>query len=554
METGSVFGFIFMSMMRRMLLLCCWFCCTICRAQKVQTIVPVKPVITGAAFQVQFVITGAADVRLTQEPSFEGLRVVSGPNYYRGNVVMNGMVQHVENITYTLVPETAGHFHISGISLITPSALLLKGPDAYIEAIAPSGTTDKPPYAHVTFYAPSSREALNKLISQNLFIKAQVDKLIAYVGEPVVATFTLYSRLPSFSEVIKTPGFYGFSVLDMLDINEPRIGVETLNGIVYNTSVLRKVQLYPSERGKLTIDAMHVANEIQLEDSALHTVREVNYELVSKPVDIEVRPLPADRPASFNGAVGVFAIDGSLSTATMHRNEQAKLTIKLAGKGNFIQFGAPEIRWPRGLLAQDPVITENFKKDTAPLEGQRTFEYGFTADSAGDFMIPPVEFSYFNTHTGGFVTMTTDSLSLHVESSEEKHNILPAWIHKAKRHKGMIFLWSGIGVLCLFAIAWFSKKKKAPVMTGLSNSPDYIEQLQAVDIETENEGQICTEILAILHQAFSENGTVLTPSQEAEWKSLQDECHLCIYSGVNMEGKRSELKQRALALLREAGR
>src|SRR5438309_10560868 len=82
-------------------------------AQKVQTIVPVKPVVTGAAFQVQFVITGAADIRLLQDPVFDHFRLVSGPNYYRGNIVLSGTLQHVENITYTLVPLEAGSFPIS---------------------------------------------------------------------------------------------------------------------------------------------------------------------------------------------------------------------------------------------------------------------------------------------------------------------------------------------------------------------------------------------------------------------------------------------------------
>src|SRR5947209_19909470 len=84
------------------------------QAQKVQTIVPTQSVVSGAAFQVQFVVTGANEIHVIADPSFEGLRRVSGPNYYSGNVVMDGKPQHVENITYTLVPERAGKFVVKG--------------------------------------------------------------------------------------------------------------------------------------------------------------------------------------------------------------------------------------------------------------------------------------------------------------------------------------------------------------------------------------------------------------------------------------------------------
>jgi hypothetical protein len=43
-----------------------------------------------------------------------------------------------------------------------------------------------------------------------------VDRRTCFVGEPVVATFKLFSRLQSKSEIIKNPGFYGFSVNDMI--------------------------------------------------------------------------------------------------------------------------------------------------------------------------------------------------------------------------------------------------------------------------------------------------------------------------------------------------
>src|SRR3569833_2108854 len=54
-------------------------------------------------------------------------------------------------------------------------------------------------------------------IRKNLFLKVQVDKTTCYVGEPIVATYKLYSRLSSESKVTKRPSLNGFSVYDMVD-------------------------------------------------------------------------------------------------------------------------------------------------------------------------------------------------------------------------------------------------------------------------------------------------------------------------------------------------
>src|SRR5688572_19944345 len=52
-------------------------------------------------------------------------------------------------------------------------------------------------------------------ISDNLFVKAQAEKKTCYVGEPIVVTYKLYSRLTATSKITKQPTLGGFSVYDM---------------------------------------------------------------------------------------------------------------------------------------------------------------------------------------------------------------------------------------------------------------------------------------------------------------------------------------------------
>ena len=95
-------------------------------------------------------------------------------------------------------------------------------------------------------------------MQRNLFMKVLVDKRSCFVGEPVTATFKLYSRLESKSDIVKNPGFYGFTVQDMISLDDKFSTTENINGKNFDVHLVRKVQLYPLQAGIFNIDAMEV--------------------------------------------------------------------------------------------------------------------------------------------------------------------------------------------------------------------------------------------------------------------------------------------------------
>ena len=107
-------------------------------------------------------------------------------------------------------------------------------------------------------------------IRENLFLKLTVDKSTCFVGEPLVATFKLYSRLQSRSNIIKNPGFYGFSVYDMVNVNDQAQTEEKLNGHWFDVHTILKVQLYPLQTGIFTIDPMELTNEVEFSRSVVN--------------------------------------------------------------------------------------------------------------------------------------------------------------------------------------------------------------------------------------------------------------------------------------------
>ena len=521
-------------------------------SQKVQVIVPTQPVVIGTAFQVQYVITNPSEYTSATTPVFDSCRLISGPNTYKGNTAIEGKLQPIQNITYTLVPTKVGLLKIGGIKVSFKNLRDVQSTDAGINVVSQpkASFSVRSSYTDVTLYAPSLKKDREKLIRENLFIKAEVDRKECYVGEPVVATYKLYSRLQSSSEAEKSPAFYGFSVIDMLDINEAHTAVETVDGKIFNTSILRQVQLYPAQAGRLVIDEMYVHNEIEFDDSITHGKTTVEKEIVTKPVIVTVKSLPANKPENFTGAVGNFDIEAHLDQKEVFLNGQGKLIVTINGDGNFIQFGQPVINWLRGIEPFEPTVIDKLNKSTSPIKGKRTYEFGFAVDSTGNYSLEPVSFSFFDLKTASFKQLTTDSLQFTVVKADRR-----VAIDAIKESAGKPYVWVILAliIVAIVSIVMYKRKNKRPYAPQLVTVPPkskYIQQVAALDIRFLTEKQTCLEIQKLLFSFYQEKSSLLSAEQKKEIQALLQDCQLQIYSYTDSEGKKEEMKKRALRFLK----
>lgn len=525
-----------------------------CWAQAIEVIVPTQPVVVGTAFQVQYVITEPAEFVSATTPTFDSCRLISGPNIYKGNAVINGKLQAIQNIAYTLVPTTTGVLRIGGIKVSFKNGFDKQSTDAGI-TVTPQPKASfsvRSSYTDVALYAPSAKKDREQLINENLFIKTEVNKKSCYVGEPVVATFKLYSRLQSSSEAEKSPAFYGFSVLDILNINEAHTAVETVNGKIFNTSILRQVQLYPVQPGNLTIDEMYVRNEIDFDDSITHFKTKVEKEIVTQPITITVKPLPATKPEDFTGAVGRFSLEAHLEKEEIPANGQGKLVVAVKGKGNFIQFGPPVVRWQKGIEPFEPVVKDQLNKNTAPIEGERIYEFGFAVDSMGRYAVPPLSFSYFDMTAGGFKQLTTDSLDLHV--TEVIARVAPNAVEK---QVSFPYIWIVLllAVVSIGLFVFLKAKRQAGTVkqketTSVLTEPNYIQQIASLDLNELTVRETCVEIQRILSSFSKTHASLLSTEQKKELQSILQECQLVIYSHMDIGSKKEALLTRAINVLK----
>ncbi len=428
-----------------------------CYAQvKFSAICPQKKIGKNETLQVQFKIENASHVETIIPPDFKNFNVVSGPNQESGMTSINGKTNQYIAISFYLQPKSIGKFTIGSATARADGKEFSSAP-INIEVINAStsptnnSANSLSPFANFNFDFPTAPtthqfddyilkpgEKPEDKIQKNLFIKLDVSKTSCYVGEPITVSYKLYTRLRSESTITDAPSFNGFSVSD-LGINDNNAGIEKYNGRQYNVYILRKVQLYPLQPGNITLDPLVADNKVtfikseyakqqngsqfydMLENFADATspqgaVIEKNVTLKSKPVIINVKPLPDDnKPADFKSAVGNFSIESSLEKKHITTDDAGNLKVTITGQGNIQLINAPKIKWPEGIDGYDAKVKDNVDKSSVPMKGSKAFIFPFTASKPGEYKIDSISFSYFDLASLSYKTLHTAPLEVLVD-------------------------------------------------------------------------------------------------------------------------------------------
>lgn len=455
-----------------------------------QTIVTRGPVEVGESFQVQYVLEETNEDSEFFAPDFRGFRFVSGPNIYTGSVLGATGPQKLKNIVFTLATLVPGKFVIPGASARIGNKLI-KSKNAWLEVVSHGDANDgrRPktdiPQTHDDKFLEAGEDPYTK-IRRNLFMKVLVDKRNCFVGEPVTATFKLYSRLDSKSDIVKNPGFYGFTVQDMINLESKLTGIEMIDGKNFDVHTVRKVQLYPLQAGTFHIDPMEVHNKIRFSKSAVNkkteqeivegvfpedgnatdnNTAEFENDMATETLAIKVKPTPQkNKPVDYNGATGSFVITSSLTKNDLGKNEEGALIVTINGKGNFAQLSAPVIKWPAGIEGFEPVIKDFLDHTHSPLNGKREFHFRFMSAKPGNYILPAVDFSFFNPDSNNYKTVISRAQNITINSAEKNGVAITPENKESSSHNNQWKWWvgSGIGLLSIISlVVWFRKNRKS---------------------------------------------------------------------------------------------
>jgi hypothetical protein len=323
-------------------------------------------------------------------------------------------------------------------------------------------------------------EVSEKELGKNIFIRVSVDKTKVNVGEQITATYKMYSRLAMQAQLSKLPSLNGFWTQDFDLPKDQKPQLETLNGVQYNTFTLKKSALFPQQTGTLTLDATEAQGVARIADRANPYGKDVKFKLSSQPVYITVTALPIkDQPTNFGGAVGSFTLNSKIDKTTLSTDETVNLTLNISGSGNLKLIQAPQLQLPNGLDVFDPTITDTITGRSTTISGTKIISYSIAPRIVGDYEIPAIPFSYFNSKTNSYTTLYTSPVKLHVtqgknykkeiaqnKSLSDIHGILTQGL--SKKHNAGTLLFSGaywsmyvLPLLALLLFVFWRKRNEA---------------------------------------------------------------------------------------------
>lgn len=384
-------------------------------------------VVQGEQFRLSFVLNKEGrDLRLPDMPDFDLLFGPSTSTSYSQRTI-NGKTTSESSVTYTyiLVAKKPGSFTIPAAS-ITVDGSNYQSNTIKINVLPP----DEKASQGSTSRDRSSSESTSgsaTVFAKDAFIRAIVSKNSIYEQEGFTVTFRLYTTLNivNFGK-IQFPEFEGFMVEEIpLPVNQ-QLQMERYNDRNYYTADLRKTLLFPQRSGQITIPAGNIemvfsvpsGRSVSTFFGTQEVMVDVNKSLTTNPLSVNVKPLPADKPASYANAVGSFTLTPSISTEKAKANEAITLTLEISGTGNMKLIRNPEVSFPDNFELYDPVVDNALNATTNGLNGIRKISYMVIPRYEGNYTIPQLEFTYFDPATNRYKTLTTPEYKLQIAKGD----------------------------------------------------------------------------------------------------------------------------------------
>jgi hypothetical protein len=293
-----------------------------------------KVVEVGEQFQVQFTVNGQPSNFLV--PEMRDFNLLGGPYTSQSSSMswVNGKVSQSVTYTYTYAFQaTKAGKYLIGPAEVTVGGKKYKSNSFTIEVI---GSGNSQPSTQQNQSSNQSSGQQEEITTEGeVFLRLLIDKKSVYQGEYLNATVKLYTKLNISSAGRVSPAFNGFFVQE-LDIPQPRLELENVNGQKWYTATLNKFVLIPQKSGVIKLDPLQLEVVVQKEvrsrqrgffdDFFGPSVQEAQVKLKTLPVTINVKPLPAaGKPESFAGAVGRFSFDAKIDKNKVKTNDAIRV-------------------------------------------------------------------------------------------------------------------------------------------------------------------------------------------------------------------------------------
>jgi len=368
-----------------------------------------RKVVVGQQFQLTFTATSSQSVSLQNftPPDFSKFVVLSGPMESSQYQWINGRASSSLSYVYVLTVQKPGKYTIG------PASVEYKGTRFTSTPIEIEGVQGTP--GQTGGQAAAQQSGLPADLSENLFIKAETNKLRVKQGEQFNVTYKLYTRVNIENYTIsKAPTYEGFWAEDFDQAKSPQITTEVIDGKQFRVAILKRTALFATQAGKLAITPLEVRCAVQLRrkspdpfdifnDPLFSRLKTEEIDFASNGLSITVDPLPGPPPPDFNGAVGEYAFSASIDRKEVKTGDAVTLRLTVSGTGNVKLVRIPEPVFPGDFETYEPQLTEKISREGNLISGSKTAEYLFVPRNEGERIIEAVSFVYYDLKKKSYV-------------------------------------------------------------------------------------------------------------------------------------------------------
>lgn len=352
----------------------------------------------GESAQIEVKVRDARRVNPPDFPSVDGL-TFSGTGRSSETSILNGHIDKSVSYTTTVYPQKTGEFTIGPFNYkVDGETKTLKG----------------------TLKVVTTTNQQSEQWSDLVFAKLRSNRDSAYVQEPFELTLSVYSR--NGLQLAGNISIQGMPETGLSDLKWEETGRsrDQINGQIYDVqkfhTTVRTMGAGLYEFSPTITVQVAVPNQQRQRDpfgfdSFFNRVQTRPVSISIDKISVSVLPLPTtQKPAGFTGAVGRFQFEVTAQPLDVVPGDPITLQMTVVGDGNYDRIMPPA-------LPEDAPF--RLFGDAVRQQGNNgvRFEQVISPRTAAAKEIPPIEFSFFDTETGKYRTVTSRAIPITVTAS-----------------------------------------------------------------------------------------------------------------------------------------
>ncbi len=362
-------------------------------------------------------ISGTRKIDHLPTPEGKNFTVVNGPFKSSNIQIINGKMSTELTYTWQLQPRQKGKLLINGFSV------MLEGKKYSTQRVAVNVTKARYQSQQNNSNDPSKGRG-------RVFIDAIPSKKSAYVGEQIIIEYKLiYNIRVTNYGTEKAPEAKGFWIEEFPDIKNPQSNKIMIDGNQYYAATIKRIALFPTESGKLSIEPLITKCEVVLPKKKRKTNsffddpffsnsifdRTTVKRVVSSPLTLDIKPLPDyAKSDTLPGVMENVRISGKLDTTEIPRDKALTLAYNISGTGNINAVELPAPRLPDYVEVFPPKVNKTKNNQGPKIRGSATYEYVLIPHKAGKLHIPEIEYTFFDPIKEKYITENTRSFDIDV--------------------------------------------------------------------------------------------------------------------------------------------